>query len=145
MVYHRPVGVVRTRRLMGIKPGRRTTPVPSNGGRITVVLNTDGPTAGFGGEGTVPAEAGVSVGDTIIIKREKLITKVTLQLVQERSITRPLVRGPGVNLILISPLPTMAQTSFAIKGPDLFTRVARPRTTVVVSTDFIMTVGPRRG
>ena len=99
MVFRRLVGAGRTQPSMGIKHGKRTTPVLNSGEKIIPVPNTDGPTAGFGAEGIVPAGAGVSVVVTIIIRREKPITRPILQLVKERSIIRQRVQGPELSLI----------------------------------------------
>ena len=99
MVFRRPVGAGRTQPLMGIKPGRRTTPVLNSGQKIIVVPNTERPTAGFGVGVIVQAGAGVFVKGTTTIRRGNSMTRPTHQPVRELSITRPHVRELLVNLI----------------------------------------------
>ena len=144
MVYHRPVGAGPTQPSMGIKPGRRTTPVPNSGVRITAVPNTERPTAGFGAGAIVPDEAGVSAEATTGIRRGKLITRVIPQLVKERSIIRRRVRGPGVSLISISLSLTPMTIKFVTRGQGLFIRADLLRIMEGQNIDFIMTVGQKR-
>ena len=107
---------------MGIKPGRRTIPVPNSGVRITAVPNTDGPTAGFGAGVIVPVGAGVFVVVTTITRRGKPITRAILQPVKERSIIRQPVPGLGLSLMLTSPSLTHMTIRFVTKVQGSFIR-----------------------